>query len=369
MPLSDARVARSKELVARLSAAAKRLAAPVQLMEVCGTHSHALGRHGLRQVLPEGVRLISGPGCPVCVTTGGQIEMALELARRGVTVATFGDMMRVPAASGSLADARAKGADVRVVYSPHQALELAASDPSREVVFVAVGFETTAPAVASVAREAVAIGADGAGLSNFSLLCLHKTIPTALAALVADPEVRVDGLLCPGHVSVIIGADAYRSLAEDSGVPCVVAGFEPEDILLGVAMLVEQLADGRAKVENAYPRAVTAAGNPVALGLMAKVFEAADAPWRGLGVIPGSGLALRGAYRRLEAAERYGLEHREVPEPAGCGCGDVLRGKLRPAECPLFARACTPERPVGPCMVSSEGACAAAYRYERATVA
>ncbi len=332
-------------------------------MEVCGTHSHAVGRHGLRQLLPDSVELVSGPGCPVCVTTAGQVELALELARRGAMVATFGDMMRVPGPSGSLAGARAAGGDVRVVYSPQQALELAAREPGREVVFVAVGFETTAPAVAAVAKQAPA-----AGPSGFSLLGLHKLVPPALEALVADEEVALDGLLCPGHVSVVIGSEAYRPLAERWRMPCVVAGFEPEDILLGVAMLLAQIADERAEVENAYPRAVRPEGNPRALALMEEVFEPTEAEWRGLGSLPDSGLKLRGAYAALDARERFGLAVVAAPEPPGCRCGDVLRGRLRPAECGLFGGACTPARPVGPCMVSSEGACAAAYKYERTQV-
>jgi len=336
----------------------------VQLMEVCGTHSHAIGRYGLRQAMPEGIELVSGPGCPVCVTTAGQIEMALELARRGVVVATFGDMVRVPGASGSLAQARAEGAEVAVVYSPQQALEMAVERPEAEVVFIAVGFETTAPAVAAVAREALA-----RGVENFSLLGLHKLIPPALEALLADPATQIDGLIAPGHVSVIIGAQAYRPLVEKYSVPCVVAGFEPDEILLAAAMLLEQLAEGRAEVENAYPAAVRAEGNPRAQALIYEVFEVADAHWRGLGLLPGSGLRLRQEARAVDAAERYGLVEPVVPDPPGCQCGEVLRGIVRPWQCPLFGEACTPAAPVGPCMVSSEGACAAAYKYAPAAPA
>lgn len=357
--MSEAGVARVRALAERLAKAAGRLDRPVRLMEVCGTHAHVVGRYGLRQLLPANVELISGPGCPVCVTTGGQVEMALQLARCGLTLASFGDLVRVPGPSGSLADARAAGADVRVVYSPQQALDIALADGSREVVFVAVGFETTAPAVAAVARQALQ-----ARVVNLSFLCLHKTIPPALETLVKDREVGVDGFLCPGHVSVIIGSDAYRPLADEYGVPCVVAGFEPTDIMLGLAMLVEQLAEGRCDVENAYPRAVRPDGNPVARALMDEVFEPVDVAWRGLGVVEDGGLALRDRYRVLCAVERYRMRERQAEEPAGCRCGDVLRGILRPAECPLFGRSCTPAHPVGPCMVSSEGACAAAYKYE-----
>jgi len=361
VPRSEAWVARVKALAERIAASAGRLARPVRLMEVCGTHAHAVGRYGLRQLLPPNVDLISGPGCPVCVTTGGQIEMALELARRGITVTTFGDLMRVPAPGGSLAEARAAGADVRVVYSPQQALDIALAEKSREVVFVAVGFETTAPAVAAVVSQALA-----AGLDNLSFLCLHKTIPPALEALVQDRELGVDGFLCPGHVSVIIGSEAYRPLAQQYRVPCVVAGFEPADIMLGLAMLVDQLAQGRCEVENAYTRAVRPEGNALARAMMGEVFEPVDVAWRGLGRVVDGGLALRGEYRALCARERYGVQEQDTGEPAGCRCGDVLRGILRPSECPLFGRACTPAHPVGPCMVSSEGACAAVHKYESA---
>lgn len=360
MGQAEDRLGRIAGLADAISRLAEQAARPVRLMEVCGTHSHAVGRHGLRQLLPDDVELVSGPGCPVCVTTAGQVELAVELARRGATVATFGDMMRVPGPSGSLADARAAGGDVRVVYSPRQALELAAREPAREVVLVAVGFETTAPAVAAVVKQALS-----EGLTGMSVLALHKLVPPALEALMADGEVGLDGLLCPGHVSVVIGSDAYRPVAERWRVPCVVAGFEPEDILLGVAMLLAQIAEGREEVENAYPRAVRPGGNARALALMDEVFEPTEGEWRGLGSLPASGLELRGAYATLDAQQRFGLEAVTVPDPPGCRCGDVLRGRLRPSQCGLFGGLCTPARPVGPCMVSSEGACAAAYRYER----
>jgi hydrogenase expression/formation protein HypD len=358
--ITDERLQRIKELTAGLRQTAESLRRPVQLMEVCGTHAHAVGRYGLRQLLPPGVRLISGPGCPVCVTTAGQIEQALHIARRGATVATFGDLMRVPAPSGSLAGVRAEGADVRVVYSPQQALELAREEPTREVVFVGVGFETTAPGVAAVVQEAA-----HARLSNFSVLSLHKLVPPALEALVASGEVRIDGFLCPGHVSVVIGSNSYQPLAEKYCVPCVVAGFEPEDILLGILLLLRQIAEGRAEVENAYPRAVRPEGNWKAQALLAAVFAPADVEWRGLGRVPASGLVLREELAWIDAARRYEVSGEASEEPPGCRCGEVLRGVVEPQQCPLFARACAPAHPVGPCMVSSEGTCAAAYKYER----
>jgi hydrogenase expression/formation protein HypD len=360
MRLSEVRLSRVKELAEQIGNLGARLNRPVQLMEVCGTHSHVIGRYGLRQLLPEWVRLISGPGCPVCVTTGGQIEMALEVVRRGGVVATFGDMMRVPGASSSLAEARSAGGEVQVVYSPQQALEIALARPNDAVVFVAVGFETTAPAVAAVVKETWR-----AGLENLSFLSLHKTIPPALEALMADEDVHIDGFLCPGHVSVIIGSNAYRKVAERYAVPCVVAGFEPEDVLLGVKMLLAQIAEGRAEVENAYARVVRPEGNLRAQALIDEVFEVTTAQWRGLGEIAKSGLVLREEFAALDAGRRFSLKPADVPEPCGCCCGEVLRGVIRPAECGLFGTVCTPVQPVGPCMVSSEGACAAAYKYER----
>ncbi len=361
MSLSTARLNTIEQLARRIHELAYAIGRPVQLMEVCGTHSHAIGRYGLRQLLPETVRLVSGPGCPVCVTTGGQIATAVALAGGDVTLATFGDMVRVPGPTGSLADARARGADIRVIYSPMQAVEIAAREQEREVVLLAVGFETTAPGVAAAILEAASLG-----LSNFSVLSFHKLIPPALEHLVSDPAVQIDGFLCPGHVSVIIGVQAYRSLARNHGVPCVVAGFEPDDILRGVAMLMAQIADGRAEAENAYPRAVTERGNERARALIAQAFEPERVAWRGLGTIPASGLKIAARFADYDALTRYRLTVAEFPDPPGCRCGDVLRGVIRPQACPLFATACTPLNPVGPCMVSSEGSCAAAYKYERA---
>ena len=360
MSPSALRIDSVERMTRRIWELADVIGRPVQLMEVCGTHSHAIGRFGLRQLLPDNVRLISGPGCPVCVTTAGQIAAAVELAFRDVTLVTFGDMVRVPGPTGSLADARARGADIRVIYSPLQAVEIASREPEREIAFLGVGFETTAPGVATTVLEATR-----AGLENFSLLSFHKLIPPALEWLASSEDLSIDGFLCPGHVSVIIGTDAYRSIAERYGVPCVVAGFQPDDILCAVAMLLRQIAEGRAVAENAYPRAVSDGGNERARAVMQQVFEPCDAAWRGLGTIPGSGLAIRSVYEQFDATVRYRLEVTEHPDPPGCKCGEVLEGRLRPWECPLFGASCTPSSPIGPCMVSSEGSCAAAYKYER----
>lgn len=343
-------------LAAQIRAASRR---PAQLMEVCGTHTHSAGRMGLSQMLPEHLELLAGPGCPVCVTAPGEVDAMVSLALRpGVIIATFGDMVRVPGRKGSLAAARAQGADVRVVYSPMQAVALARAEPAAEVVFVGVGFETTAPAVAVAARVAAE-----EGLANFSVLCLHKLIPPAMTALMSSGEVRISGFLCPGHVSAIIGANAYRPIVEQFGRPCVVAGFEPADILLGILALVRQVEDGRAEVENAYRRTVRPDGNPAARAAVAQVFEIGDAWWRGLGLMPQSGLTFRSGYGRVDAAQRFDLPIEPGEEHQDCRCGEVLRGVRRAPQCPSFGRVCTPEAPLGPCMVSSEGACAAAYRY------
>lgn len=356
-------MSRREEMVARTRALAEEIAAvaehPVTLMEVCGTHSHQFARYGLAQMLPAQVRLLSGPGCPVCVTSAGEIDAALELARvPGVTIATFGDMVRVPGSDSTLAHERARGADVRVMFSPMEAADLAQRCDG-EVVLLGVGFETTVPGVAVAVREA-----KRRGLRNFSIMSAHKRLIPALAALMAAEDVSVHGLLAPGHVSTIIGAGAYREFVAEYRVPCVVAGFEPDQMLRGVLALVRQLAEGRAEVENEYPGAVGEEGNLKALAAIDEVFEPTDSQWRGLGVIPEGGLALREEYADFDALARFGIELPEGREHPACRCGEVLRGAIRPPECGAFGRACTPEHPLGPCMVSSEGACAAVYKYE-----
>ena len=325
-------------------------------MEVCGTHTMAVAQSGLRDLLPPGLRLVSGPGCPVCVTATRDLDVVVALCRLpGVTVATFGDLIRVPASRTSLAAERAEGGDVRVVYSARDAVELAAARPEREVVFAGIGFETTAPTTAAAIAEA-----RRRGVSNFSVLALHKTMPPALRALLDLGETPIAGFLLPGHVSVITGSACFGFLAAEYGVSGVVAGFEPDDILEALLMLVRQ---GAPAVQNQYTRAVQLRGNTVAQELMQRVYEPCDADWRGLGVIPGSGLALRAEFADHDAAVRFPVDAGEPLEPAGCRCGEVLRGVTDPADCPLFARRCTPAAPVGACMVSSEGACAARYRF------
>ena len=332
---------------------------PVKLMEVCGTHTVSIAKNGLRAVMPERVTLLSGPGCPVCVTANADIDTAIELARRPeVVVTTFGDMMKVPGSYSSLAREKAEGRDVRIVYSPLDALSLAEKHPDREVVFVAVGFETTAPLIASAIMRAAE-----SGLENFSVFCAHKTVPAALEALANDPQVQINGFILPGHVSTIIGSHPYEYLAEEYHIPGVITGFEPVDVLQGIYMLLLQLAEGRAEIEIAYHRGVLPEGNPHAREMVEKVFTEVDADWRGIGVIPGTGLKIRPEYAHYDAVVRMPVTLPEPKEIKGCQCGDVLRGVILPFDCKLFGKSCTPEHPIGPCMVSSEGSCAAYYRY------
>lgn len=337
--------------------------AAVKLMEVCGTHTMAISSSGIRRAVDQRLKLVSGPGCPVCVTSEEEIEQAVSLARvPGLTVLTFGDMMRVPSALGSLSDIRGRGGDVRVVYSPLDALALAAAEPAREFVFLGVGFETTAPTVA-----ATVLAAARRRIKNFSVLPMFKLIPPALKMIARAPAIKIDGFILPGHVSTIIGAEPYRFLPERFGLPCCITGFEALDILSGILIILQQMEAGPA-VAIQYRRSVRPEGNRTAQALIARVFKRVDAEWRGLGKIKGSGSTFRARFSRFDARQRFGLP---VPTKAkkgtgsACRCGEVMLGVIVPSDCPLFARTCCPDRPVGPCMVSSEGACAAYYRYER----
>jgi hydrogenase expression/formation protein HypD len=337
-----------------------RIGRPVQLMEVCGTHTMAIFRTGLRALLPESLRLLSGPGCPVCVTHDRFLEHALAIAAApGTLITTFGDMLRVPGRSGSLETARANGANVQVVYSPLDALATARQHPELRVVFLGIGFETTAPATAGALLEAARTG-----VTNFMVLSAHKTIPNALAALLNSGEVKIDGFLMPGHVSVITGTHIYDVVASDFQRPAVVTGFEAEEILAGIALTLRMIAAGHPEVGNAYGHTVTAEGNRKARELLREVFEPCDDVWRGLGLIPGSGLQIRPAFAAHDAARAFPAPDAPVPETSrGCRCGDVLRGVITPPQCPLFRNVCTPWSPQGACMVSSEGTCAAYFRF------
>jgi hydrogenase expression/formation protein HypD len=349
--------AAAKALVARIREDAGDR--PARIMEVCGTHTVAIARCGIRPLLSGAVTMVSGPGCPVCVTPDGYIDAAIALGKeRGALLASFGDMLRVPGTSSSLEREKGAGLDVRVVYSPLDAVELAAGSPDREVVFLGVGFETTAPAIGGAIRTAAQ-----RRIPNFSVLSSVRTIPEAMGALASDPEVRIEGFLCPAHVSAIIGAEAYRAVASAHRIPCVVAGFEPLDILLGISMLLRQIREGAARVENEYARVATAGGNRKAQVLVAEVLAACDTAWRGIGVIPGSGLRIAERYAAFDAERKFGVPVAYTPARTACRCGDVLKGKIVPGDCPLFGKACVPEEPYGPCMVSSEGTCAAYYKY------
>lgn len=342
-----------------LSEIARTSIRPIQIMEFCGGHTHAIFQSGLRQVLPEHVKLRSGPGCPVCVTSAVDLEHAIALSRLPeVILTTYGDMVRVPGSQGSLQEARAEGADVRIVYSTLDALAIARDNPGRSVVFLGVGFETTAPMTAAAVTQA-----EQKGLSNFAVLCLHKLTPPATRAILDAGEVRLDGVLGPGHVTTVIGTRAWQFLPSEYGISCAVAGFEPLDILRGVAALVDLYQGGQPAVRNVYGRSVRDQGNRVALNALDRVFEVCAAEWRGFGSIPDSGYALRERYTQYDAARLFPVDVAPAREPKGCRCGEVLRGVMEPPQCPLFRRVCSPRAPVGPCMVSSEGACAAHYRY------
>ncbi len=342
-----------------IAAAARSIGRPVRLMEVCGTHTVSIFRSGIRSLLPANVGLVSGPGCPVCVTAQRDIDAAIELAcREGVIVCTYGDMMRVPGRVGSLERQRAEGADIRVVGSSRAALAVARSSPANEVVMIAVGFETTTPATAAVILEA-----EREGVENFSVLAVHKLVIPAMSTLLEDDDVQLDGFLCPGHVSVIIGSDAYRTIVDRYNIPCVIAGFEPPSILDGLARLMNQIERTESKLKNAYPTAVTPKGNRVAQRLVDSVFEVADAPWRALGVIPQSGLAVRTEYSHFDALSRFQLTIGEDEDHPACLCGQVIQGKVTPDACTLFGTTCTPLKPYGPCMVSTEGTCSAWFKY------
>lgn len=338
-----------------------RALAPEQatIMEVCGTHTVAIARNGIRSLMPEGIRLASGPGCPVCVTANHDIDTVIALARiPNVIITTFGDMTRVPGSTSNLLKEQATGRAVTIVYSPLDALKVAQDNPEKEVVFVGVGFETTTPLVAMAVKRAKALN-----LKNFTVFVAHKNMPGALEAIVGDPALRIDSLILPGHVSTIIGIKPYRFLAEKYGVGGVITGFEPVDVLQGIAMIIRQLHEGRAEIEIAYARGVMAEGNPTAEAAIDEVFETCPAIWRGLGEIPGSGYRIRSEFEDFDAVKRLHPAVEDTQDPKGCRCGDVLRGVMAPDECPLFRTVCSPENPVGPCMVSSEGSCAAYYRY------
>jgi hydrogenase expression/formation protein HypD len=346
----------AKKLVSMLSSYKGR---PVNLMEVCGTHTMSISRYGIRGLLPENINLISGPGCPVCVTPVSYIDSAILLSReKDVIITTFGDLMRVPGKTSSLLKEKGAGRDIRILYSPLDSLKIARDNRDKKVVFLSVGFETTTPIAALTVLRAV-----DENIKNFCVLSANKTMPEALKILASDRELKIDGFLYPGHVSAVIGIKDYEKLAVSLGIPGVVAGFEPLDILHSILRLVSNINEGKAVVENLYTRVVTHQGNPIAVQKINSVFEGCSSVWRGLGVIPGSGLKMRDEYKDFDAWRLFDLDSSNEEEPEGCMCGEVLKGKVKPLACKLFGKACVPQNPVGACMVSSEGTCAAYYKY------
>ncbi len=332
---------------------------PVRLMEFCGGHTVAILKNGVRQLLPPQVQLLSGPGCPVCVTAAADLDRAISLARQpDVIVATFGDLLKVPGSKTSLQKVRAEGGDVRVVYSAQDALAIAQQHPQKSVVFIGIGFETTAPTIAASIIEA-----DKRRIDNYYVLSLHKLCPPVMRTLLESGEVLLNGIICPGHVSTIIGTQPYEFIPKEYGIACVVSGFEPLDILRCIDLLIRQIESGRPKVENAYPRAVKTRGNQEALRIMGKVFKTASAEWRGIGEVADSGLVIKEDYSRFDVEKKFDIRPEPASNPEGCICGDILRGIKFPRDCALFGKVCVPENPVGPCMVSSEGNCAAYYLY------
>ena len=358
----------AKALLARIAGVADQIGAtrekPIHIMEICGGHTHSIFRYGLDKLIHPGVEFIHGPGCPVCVLPMSRVDECVEIAMRpGVIFTTFGDAMRVPGHKMSLMQAKAQGADIRMVYSPLDALELARRNPDREVVFFGLGFETTTPSTAlsiqAAARE---------GLTNFGVFCNHITVPEPIKALLDDPHMVLDGFIGPGHVSMVIGTHPYDFIAQNYGKPIVVAGFEPTDLLQSVLMVLMQIAEGRAAVENQYARVVPENGNPVSLAAIADVYERRPSfEWRGLGEIDASGLRIRPKYRAFDAEEKFGIGYavgrKAYEEPEGCACGAVMTGRIKPTACPQFGKGCTPDMPLGALMVSSEGACAAYWQY------
>jgi hydrogenase expression/formation protein HypD len=358
---------RTGEIAKRLAGEIARLSArtgdqPLKLMEVCGGHTHTIFKYGIEDLLPPNIQMIHGPGCPVCVIPLGRVDDALAIAEReGIIFTTFGDMMRVPGSKTNLLRAKAEGADVRMVYSPLDALKLAKRNPDREVVFLALGFETTAPSTALTVMAAAK-----EGVENFSVFCNHVMIVPALKALLDSPDLKLDGFVGPGHVSAVIGARVYEFVPREYGKPLVVSGFEPLDVLQSVAMIIKQIVEGRAEVENQYTRFVSRDGNTNAMAAICQVFEARDYfEWRGLGSIARSGLKLKKDYNRFDAELRFAVPGLRVADPKACQCGEILKGVKKPWECKVFGTACTPETPIGSCMVSSEGSCAAYYNFGR----
>lgn len=356
-------LALAKGILPQIEGYAKQIGHKIQLMEVCGTHTVAIFKYGIRDLLPKNIRLLSGPGCPVCVTAPEDVDAAIELAKiEDIILVSFGDMLRVPGTESSLQEQKTDGKEVRIVYSCLDALQIAEQNQEKKVVFFAVGFETTSPTIAATIKLA-----EQKKIKNFYIYPAHKLIPPAMKVLLESGEVKINGFICPGHVSAIIGTQPYQFIVEQYGVSCVVTGFEPLDILQAIMMLLSQIANKKAEVEIQYRRVVKPEGNPKAIETLYQVFEPVDSPWRGLGVIPNSGLKLTKPYQRFDISEVLPQIRPSSPNshPSKCRCGEVLRGVIIPPECALFRKKCTPENPIGPCMVSTEGTCAAYYKYQQ----
>ncbi|WP_028842770.1 hydrogenase formation protein HypD [Thermodesulfovibrio yellowstonii] len=350
-----------KEFIGVIEKLSKKIQRQINLMEVCGTHTVSIFRHGIRSLIPSNIKLLSGPGCPVCVTPIEDVDRMLYISKQpDVILTTFGDMMRVPGSNGSLYKAKAEGADIRMVYSPLDALKIAENNKNKRIVFFAVGFETTSPLIAGTLFEA-----DRKNIENFYIYSVHKLVPPALEVLVNTEELKLDGFILPGHVSTIIGSKVYEFIPLQYKKACVITGFDADDILHAIAMLLKQISDNEPKVEIQYKDAVKPDGNPKAIEFINRYFEPADSNWRGIGIIPKSGLKLKEKYAYRDAQKIFSISGIKAREPQGCKCGLVLIGVKLPTECPLFAKICTPENPVGACMVSSEGSCAAYYKYGR----
>ena len=349
----------ARELVAKIGELAASTGRKLRFMEVCGTHTVAIFRAGLRQILPDSVELVSGPGCPVCVTPDDYMDKAIAYAQRDdVIIATFGDMLKVPGSKSSLNEAKTNGADIRIVYSPMDSIQIAKDNPDKKVIFLAVGFETTAPTAA-----ATVLAAEQQGITNLYMLSAQKLVPPVMETLLNDEEVHVDGFILPGHVSVVTGTGVYEPVISKYHVPGVVTGFEPLQILRGLYRLVQQVVKGEAKVENEYTDVVKAEGNPVSMAITNRVYEPCDTGWRGMGIVPLSGLKMKAEYARFDIEQVLPVAVETVTKKTACRCGEVLRGIVTPKECPLFGKACVPTHAIGPCMVSVEGVCAAWYKY------
>jgi hydrogenase expression/formation protein HypD len=345
-----------RKLVKRIHTRATK---PMRIMEFCGGHTVSIFRNGIRQLLPSSVEMVSGPGCPVCVTANADLDKVIALAKiPGVIITTFGDMIKVPGSYSSLQKIRAEGSDIRVVYSALDALQIAKENPASPVVFIGIGFETTAPTIAASIQQA-----EQEDINNYFVLSLHKLCPPTIKTLLDSGEIKLDGIICPGHVCAIIGSNPWNFVARDYGIGCVVSGFEALDILMSIDMLITQITENKQSVETAYRRGVTPDGNKWALEQMYKIFEVSGGSWRGIGVVPGSGLVIREEYERFDAEKRFPINPGPVFEHKGCICGEILRGVKTPLDCKLFGKVCSPDQPVGPCMVSSEGTCSAYYLY------